>query len=187
MPHSIQITETSPLLHDANCIYCHVDLELGDHAVVCESCRSPHHADCWQANGSRCSMFGCQDSGAAIQPAARRELPRPLGRRVVTNRPPQASRRRIGRRVVINQPQHAVELPAATRLIQAIEKLFNVILSIIAVGLVWVIMGVAVMLMIYVYHTLRPNFLAAVAGALMVLVPAILLGIAVIRIAQRRA
>lgn len=67
MPHSIQITETSPLLHDANCVYCHVDLDLGDLVTVCDSCQSPHHTDCWDTNGNRCSTFGCQNSSAVVQ------------------------------------------------------------------------------------------------------------------------
>lgn len=62
MSQSIQITEDSPLLHDANCVYCHADLELGDQVVVCDSCRSPHHADCWGANHSQCAMFGCHQT-----------------------------------------------------------------------------------------------------------------------------
>jgi len=66
MPQSIQITETSPLLHDANCVYCHVDLDLGDHAVVCDSCHSPHHTECWQANYNSCSTFGCNKTDVAI-------------------------------------------------------------------------------------------------------------------------
>lgn len=67
MPHSIQITKDSPLLHDANCVYCHVDLELGDQVLACDSCQSPHHVDCWQANNFRCATFGCSGSGAVPQ------------------------------------------------------------------------------------------------------------------------
>lgn len=64
MPQSIQITETSALRHGANCVYCHGKLEIGNEVAVCDSCQSPHHVDCWQANGSQCASFGCNDSNA---------------------------------------------------------------------------------------------------------------------------
>lgn len=73
MPKLIQVTETSPLLHNTNCIYCHVDLELGDSAVVCDTCGSPHHADCWLANGDGCATFGC---GTAITSTQNQTLSR---------------------------------------------------------------------------------------------------------------
>jgi len=63
MPQSIQITETSPLLHDTNCVYCHVNLHLGDQVVVCDSCRSPHQ----QSNYGRCATFGCEGFGKTGQ------------------------------------------------------------------------------------------------------------------------
>lgn len=66
MPKLVEITEFSPLLHDANCVYCHVDLELGDQAVVCNLCASPHHADCWEANRKECATFGCEGCGRAM-------------------------------------------------------------------------------------------------------------------------
>lgn len=63
MPQIYQITETSALLHDANCIYCHADLELGDQVVVCNKCDSPHHSDCWRTNQNHCATFGCVGRG----------------------------------------------------------------------------------------------------------------------------
>jgi len=63
MPQTYQIIKTSPFLHDANCVYCHVDLELGDQIVVCDECHSPHHSDCWQTNQSYCAVFGCAGHG----------------------------------------------------------------------------------------------------------------------------
>lgn len=63
MPQSHQITEDSPLLHDANCIYCHVDLKLGEHVTVCDDCHSPHHVDCWHENINHCAAFGCNGYG----------------------------------------------------------------------------------------------------------------------------
>lgn len=63
MPQIYKITETSPLLHDANCVYCHVDLALNDLVVVCDECRSPHHQECWRGNGGHCATFGCTGSG----------------------------------------------------------------------------------------------------------------------------
>lgn len=63
MPRSYLLTETSPLRHNANCVYCHVDLGLHDHVTECEQCAGPHHVDCWQSNANRCAVFGCTGFG----------------------------------------------------------------------------------------------------------------------------
>lgn len=68
MPQIYQITDTSPLLHDVNCVYCHVDLELGEQVAVCDECSAPHHSDCWQANQNYCATFGCNGNGWANLP-----------------------------------------------------------------------------------------------------------------------
>ena len=47
------------IIDDAICQICgdeiHTDL------VFCRSCKTPHHADCWQYNGT-CSTYGCRET-----------------------------------------------------------------------------------------------------------------------------
>jgi len=67
MPQSVEITETSLLLRDANCVYCHVDLELNDQVAVCDECSSPHHHECWLTNSNQCATFGCSGVGSILE------------------------------------------------------------------------------------------------------------------------
>lgn len=71
MPKSFEVTDLSPILQqDAHCVYCHTNVMLRDHVVVCDRCHSPHHADCWQANLGRCATFGCeQGTGKSVASA----------------------------------------------------------------------------------------------------------------------
>lgn len=73
MPSFFEVTDLSPLLQEgAGCNYCHTDLLLNEKVVVCNDCSSPHHLDCWQANGNKCATFGCVGStvGRVNRPAA---------------------------------------------------------------------------------------------------------------------
>ena len=83
MPQIHRITETSPLLHDANCVYCHVDLELNEQVVLCDVCNSPHHVDCWLSNVNQCAIFGCNGSSHA---GATSGVAMPQSNRVVARR-----------------------------------------------------------------------------------------------------
>jgi hypothetical protein len=47
---------TSPRMNQAVCQVC--GEYIVREAVVCAACKTPHHADCWQYNGS-CSTYGC--------------------------------------------------------------------------------------------------------------------------------
>jgi hypothetical protein len=38
--------------------------------VFCRRCRTPHHLDCWQYNGS-CSIYGCRETRYAVPTVAR--------------------------------------------------------------------------------------------------------------------
>jgi TM2 domain-containing membrane protein YozV len=40
------------------CPYCRAPIEPDEEAIVCESCATPHHADCYAENGG-CTVFGC--------------------------------------------------------------------------------------------------------------------------------
>ncbi len=42
----------------AVCPYCRCPLLPDEAQVVCPSCQTPHHADCYQENGG-CTVFGC--------------------------------------------------------------------------------------------------------------------------------
>ena len=53
-------------LGDARCPFCGSEFEV-EPAVVCDTCHTPHHRDCWEANGC-CTIFAC--GGAAYQPVA---------------------------------------------------------------------------------------------------------------------
>ena len=41
-----------------SCPYCRAPFEPDDEITVCESCATPHHADCYAENGG-CTVFGC--------------------------------------------------------------------------------------------------------------------------------
>lgn len=52
-------------LGQRNCPYCQAQFILNQKLVVCPdpSCQSPHHLDCWLANGNKCAMFKCIGCG----------------------------------------------------------------------------------------------------------------------------
>jgi len=43
------------------CPYCRFPVLDSEGAVVCPSCDTPHHRDCWEENGG-CARFGCPHS-----------------------------------------------------------------------------------------------------------------------------
>ena len=79
---SYLLAETSLLLHDANCVYCHVTLQLGDQVVVCDECSAPHHQECWQSHKNECATFGCDGGGAvrsnSVSVPSRESAPSPI-------------------------------------------------------------------------------------------------------------
>lgn len=88
MPTPVNVTPQSPLLQQsAACIYCHADIAVNDQVMLCDTCQSPHHADCWQANNRRCATYGCVGAKSAV---AREVVPPPPQRR---NAPPQERQR----------------------------------------------------------------------------------------------
>ena len=42
------------------CPYCQTPIKPGEHLMVCPRCKVPHHRECWQENGDRCTTFGCR-------------------------------------------------------------------------------------------------------------------------------
>lgn len=41
------------------CPYCQTTIKPGESLTVCPRCKAPHHRDCWQENGNKCTTFGC--------------------------------------------------------------------------------------------------------------------------------
>lgn len=81
-PH--HIGEESTFLGQ-NCALCKQEFAAGDEIVVCPEDGSRHHVRCWQANGNKCTAYGCTGAGVVGVPALLR--PRGQGAR------PRAARR----------------------------------------------------------------------------------------------
>ncbi|MEN6641781.1 MAG: ankyrin repeat domain-containing protein [Armatimonadia bacterium] len=45
-------------IHTGTCPYCHIMIKTASRYVKCAACNTPHHEDCWTANGG-CSIYGC--------------------------------------------------------------------------------------------------------------------------------
>lgn len=45
------------------CALCRHPLAPGDMVVICPEDGTRHHAHCWQANGNRCTAYGCRGRG----------------------------------------------------------------------------------------------------------------------------
>ena len=41
------------------CPYCQVPFKAIAEIVYCPQCKMPHHRDCWNDNGRKCTIFGC--------------------------------------------------------------------------------------------------------------------------------
>jgi len=78
------------------CALCKQEFVSGDEIIICPEDGSRHHAGCWQANGNRCTAYGCRGEGAIGSPASAPPRPRP--------EPPRAGRRP---RVITQNPQPA--------------------------------------------------------------------------------
>lgn len=74
MIRSHHIGEESAFLGQ-NCALCKQEFAAGDEIVVCPEDGSRHHVHCWQANGNKCTAYGCTGTGVVGTPA----LLRPRG------------------------------------------------------------------------------------------------------------
>ncbi len=72
-----------PGIAGKNCPYCQTPLKPSDVAHVCDSCRIPHHRECWQQNGG-CTTFGCRELAGV-----RSSQPTPQGQIYQPPPPPQ--------------------------------------------------------------------------------------------------
>jgi hypothetical protein len=99
------------------CALCKQEFVAGDQIIVCPEDGSRHHSGCWQANGNKCTAYGCTGEGAIgaqalLRPRSSASRERPVSRpRVITQEP---ERSRAGAaRPVPNAPGSKVRtLPA---------------------------------------------------------------------------
>lgn len=59
----IHIDQASPFRGEA-CALCKEAFRAGDEMIVCPNDATRHHTACWQANGNRCTAYGCTGAGA---------------------------------------------------------------------------------------------------------------------------
>ena len=101
------------------CALCKQEFVSGDEIVICPEDGSRHHAGCWQANGNKCTAYGCTGAGAIGvlerpqgQPVRERPSRRP---RVITQEPEPARASTGAARPVPNAPGSKVRtLPAGS-------------------------------------------------------------------------
>lgn len=113
------IGETSTFLGQ-NCALCKQEFIAGDEIVICPEDGSRHHVRCWQANGNKCTAYGCLGEGAigspaVLRPRARSESPRSRRPRVITQEPEAARHTAGSARPIPNVPGSKVRtLPAGS-------------------------------------------------------------------------
>lgn len=117
MIRSHRIDDSSAFLGQT-CALCKQEFEAGDEIVVCPEDGSRHHVRCWQANGNKCTAYGCRGAGAVgsvdlpsrPQPVRERARPRP---RVITQEPESSRSSSTNARPIPNAPGSKVRtLPA---------------------------------------------------------------------------
>jgi hypothetical protein len=92
------LNESSTFLGQT-CALCKQEFHIGDAIVICPADGSRHHVRCWQANGNRCTAYGCRGEGAIGSTTSR--PPGEPPRRAAPRRP----------RVITQEPENR---PAAT-------------------------------------------------------------------------
>lgn len=56
------LNESSTFLGQT-CALCKQEFNAGDEIVICPADGSRHHVRCWQANGNKCTAYGCRGQG----------------------------------------------------------------------------------------------------------------------------
>lgn len=88
------LAETSTFLGQT-CALCKQEFVIGDEIVICPEDGSRHHAECWHANGDKCTAYGCTGAGRIGDPWPDQRHPvreRPARRpRIITQEPEQGS------------------------------------------------------------------------------------------------
>ena len=62
----VPVNESSPFLGD-QCALCKAPFVAGDKLVICPQDGSRHHQECWEANGNRCTAYGCNGQGEVVE------------------------------------------------------------------------------------------------------------------------
>lgn len=102
------------------CALCKQEFVAGDDIIICPEDGSRHHVRCWQANGNKCTAYGCRGEGAIgsaaiLRPRARPESPRTGRPRVITQEPEPARSTTGSARPIPNAPGSKVRtLPAGS-------------------------------------------------------------------------
>lgn len=65
MIRAILLSKESEIVGE-ECALCRHPLAPGDVAVICPADGSRHHSQCWQANGNRCTAYGCSGNGEVV-------------------------------------------------------------------------------------------------------------------------
>ncbi len=97
MIRPLRVSSKSAFL-EQQCALCKEEFVPGDEMVICPEDGARHHAACWQANGSKCSAFGCTGKG-----------------QIATGAPPEAAPQR-GPRVVEHEYEEG-EKPSKVRVL----------------------------------------------------------------------
>lgn len=61
----ILIDQHSPFVEES-CALCKEPFQPGQEIVVCPEDATRHHIECWQANGNKCTAYGCTGRGELI-------------------------------------------------------------------------------------------------------------------------
>ena len=57
---NIDVVVADASLVGKTCPFCKTDIKEGDEIIVCPSCNTPHHKECWGENKG-CTTFGCSE------------------------------------------------------------------------------------------------------------------------------
>ena len=61
----VTVDKRSPFLGEA-CALCKEPFAPGESLAICPEDATRHHARCWQANGNRCTAYGCRGHGQVV-------------------------------------------------------------------------------------------------------------------------
>ena len=62
----VPVNESSPFLGD-QCALCKAPFVVDDKLVICPQDGSRHHQECWEANGNKCTAYGCDGQGEVVE------------------------------------------------------------------------------------------------------------------------
>ena len=61
----VLVDQESPFQGE-DCALCKESFSTGDEIVICPDDGSRHHANCWRANGNKCTAYGCTGFGEVL-------------------------------------------------------------------------------------------------------------------------